>query len=365
MKHCSTWWVGIDDSADKLDVAIFLGQEESPREEFQVLTDDRGLGRFAKKMKTLPGKVRCVYEAGVCGFDLYRYLRGKGLDCDVVAPSLTPRRPGDRVKTNRRDARKLAKLHRAGELTSIAVPQEQQEALRDLMRAREDLLQDVTRHRHRLGKFLLRHGRKYRLGRSWTQGHWEWIRKLRFEDPCLQRVLEQYRVSLEQALEQLRGMDRQVQEVARQPQWAGLVGRLMGFRGIQVITAMTVIAEAVDLRRYVSAPGFMAAVGVVPSEYSTGSNERRGSITKTGNAHLRRVLVEASWHFRYGPLPSKALRERRRGLPPEVLKIVRRADQRLHKKFHRLVYKGKRSTVAAVAVARELVGFIWAVGQLA
>ncbi len=365
MKHCNTVWVGMDDSADKINVAIFEGQEEDPREEFEVSTDDGGLGRLIRKLKSFPGKVRCVYEAGVCGYDLQRRLSRKGIECDVVAPSLTPRRPGDRVKTNRRDARKLAKLHRSGELTSILIPDEQQEALRDLMRAREDVLEDVTRRRHRLTKLLLRHGLKYRMGRAWTHGHWQWIESLRFEDACLQTVLEQYRIGLDQALEQLKHFDQEVEAVAQRPEFARLISSLMGFRGIKVITAMTILAEAVDLRRYVSAPAFMSAIGLVPSEFSTGANERRGSITKSGNAHMRRVVVEAAWHYRHSPIASQALKKRRCGLSPEVLKIVRRADERLNKKFRKLVYKGKRSTVAAVAVARELAGFIWALGQVA
>jgi len=269
------------------------------------------------------------------------------------------------VKTNRRDARKLAKLHRAGELTTILVPNEHQEALRDLMRAREDVLEDVTRRRHRLTKFLLRHGHKYRLGRAWSRGHWQWMANIRFEDPSLQTVLDHYRLSLDQGLEQLKTFDQEVEALAQQPEFARLISCLMGFRGIKAITAMTILSEAIDLRRYVSAPALMAAIGLVPSEHSTGAKERRGSITKTGNAHMRRVVVEASWHYRHSPISSKAVKQRRRELPPEVLKLVQRADQRLHKKFRKMVNKGKRSTVAAVAVARELAGFIWAVGQAA
>jgi transposase len=189
--------------------------------------------------------------------------------------------------------------------------------------------------------------------------------QLRFEDPSLQIVLEQYRLSLDQALEQLKTFDQEVEALAQRPEFARLTRCLMGFRGIRAITAMTILAEAIDLRRYVSAPALMSAIGLVPSEYSTGAKERRGSITKTGNAHMRRVVVEASWHYRHSPIASKALKQRRRDLPPEMLRLVQRADQRLHKKFRKLVNKGKPSTVAAVAVARELAGFIWAAGQAA
>jgi len=360
----STTWVGIDDAADKFDVAIFYSQEENPREESQVMNDPDGLGRFVKKLKALPGEVRCVYEAGVLGYTLQRFLKKKGISCDVVAPSLTPRRPGDRVKTNKRDARKLAKLYRAGELTSILIPTEKQEALRDLLRAREDTLEDFTRRRHRLSKFLLRNGLKYRLGKAWSKGHWQWIRNCHFEEANRQMVLNEYRKSVEETQEQLKTFDEAVEEIAKQPEYIRISSYLMALRGVKAITAMTIIAEAVDLKRYVSAPAFMDSNGLVPSENSTGDTERRGSITKTGNSHLRRVLVESAWHYRHSGVASRTLKQRRKGLPEEVVRIAEEADRRLTKKFAKMVHRGKRSTIAAVAVARELAGFVWAIGQV-
>ena len=364
MGDCITW-IGIDDAADRLDVAVFYGNEVLPRHEFPVVNDAQGLGKLIKKLKSMPGEVRCVYEAGVNGFHLYRVLRKYGIACDVVAPALTPRKPGDRVKTNKIDARKLATMHRSGDLTSIAVPKAEQEAVRDLMRAREDALEDLQRTRHRLGGFLLRHGRRYRDGKAWTAGHLNWLKGMSFEDPHLQDVLDEYRLALDDATERLKRFDQRVEQVAEKEPYQRLVGFLMGLRGVKVITAMTIVAEAVDLKRYVSAPGYMASIGVVASEFSSGDRRRQGPITKTGNSHARRVLVESSWHYRWAPGLSKTMKKRRASLPPEILATVRKADQRLYKKYMALVNKGKSNKIAAVAVARELAGFIWAIGQAA
>jgi len=358
-------WIGIDDSADQLDVAALYGNEVVPRHEFHVVNDAQGWGRLCKKLKSLPGEVRCVYEAGVNGYHLYRVLEKHGIACDVVAPALTPRKPGERVKTNKRDARKLASQHRSGDLTAIMVPKEEQEALRDLMRAREDALEDLQRMRHRLGGFLLRRGLRYRAGKAWTAGHLKWLKGLSFAHPHFQQALDEYRLALDEAAERLKRFEGRVEEVAEQAPYQKLVSFLMALRGVRVITAMTIIAESVDLKRYWSAPGYMAAIGLVSSEYSSGDKRRQGGITKTGNAHLRRVLVESAWHYRWAPGPSKALKMRRTGLPPEILAIARKSDQRLHRKYTSLVNRGKSNKIAAVAVARELAGFIWAIGQAA
>lgn len=364
MRDCITW-IGLDDSADQLDVAAFYGHEELPRHEFGVSNDAQGWGRLVKKLKSMPGEVRCVYEAGVNGFHLYRVLRERGIRCDVAAPSLTPKKPGERVKTNKIDARNLAIRHRSGDLTTILVPKEEQEAVRDLMRAREDALEDLQRTRRRLGSFLLRQGLRYRTGKPWTAGHLKWLKGLSFEHAHFQQVLDEYRLALDEATERLERFDVRVEETAEQEQYKRLASFLMGLRGVKAITAMTIIAEAVDLKRYVRAPGYMDSIGLVSSEYSTGPRRRQGPITKTGNSHERRVLVESAWHYRWAPGLSKTMKKRRAGLPPEILAIVRKADQRLHAKYTRLVNKGKSSKIAAVAVARELAGFIWAIGQAA
>lgn len=358
------WWIGLDVHADRIQVAIFEGNEAEPRDEFEIVNDSSGLGRLVKKLKSLSGKVRCIYEAGPCGYELYRLLHRKGIVCDVAAPSLIPRKPGDRVKTDRRDAVKLGRSYRSGDLTTIRIPSEEEEAVRDLVRAREDAKEDVMRRRHRLGKFLLRHGHRYRQGRAWTNKHSRWLGEITLEDPHGQAVLEEYRIGLGQTIEQLARLTELVEQAAERPGYKRQVGFYQTLRGVKTITAMTIITEAGDLRRFSGAPEFMAATGLVPSEYSSGGKERRGAITKAGNAHMRWVLVESSWHYQHRPVVSKALRERRKGQPHDVVAIAERADVRLHRKFHKLVGKGKRSTVAVTAVARELAGFVWAIGQL-
>jgi len=219
----------------------------------------------------------------------------------VAAPSLIPRRPGDRVKTDRRDADKLGRLYRAGELTLLPVPDEKQEALRDLLRAREDVREDLLRRRHRLSKFLLRHGHRYRDGSAWTRRHWDWVHSIRFEDPHAQIVFEEYLAAVTEGIEQVARFDRFVDEASHRPEYAAKAGRFQALRGVANRTVLTILAETGDLRRYAKACQFMSATGLVASEHSSGQRRRQGAITKTGNAHLRRVLVEAAWHYRHRP----------------------------------------------------------------
>jgi transposase len=361
----SITWVGLDDSAKRINVAVFYGDERDPKNEFLVVNDDSGLGRLGQKLKALPGQVRCVYEAGVSGYHLHRALTKHGIFCEVAAPSLTPRRAGKRVKTDRRDAKDLARLYRSGELTSIVIPNERQEDLRDLLRAREDALEDLNRARHRLVRFLFRRGLKYRTGKPWTRGHMQWIRALHFEAATVQSVFDEYRLALEEEMERMTRFEKEVVEAAKAPEYQKLVTYLMGLRGVKVLTAMTIIAEAIDLKRFHSARAFMSAIGLVVSEYSSGGTEHRGGITKTGNTHMRRVAIESAWHYRHPLRVGRDLQKRREGLPAEVLSTVRKADKRLHKRYWHLVNNGKDTRKAAVAVGRELAGFIWALGQVA
>jgi transposase len=224
--------------------------------------------------------------------------------------------------------------------------------------------EDLTRRQHRLSRFLLRHGYTYREGDHWTLKHWVWIRRIRFDDPNLQTVFDESIRSVEQSQEQLKTYDARVEENAHKPEYEKKVARYQVLRGVQTITAMTILAEGGDLRRYPAAPEFMGSTGLVPSEYSTGDQQRRGKITKTGNAHLRRVLVEAAWHYRHRPISGRKVKIRRQGQAAPIVTIAERADQRLHRKFRKLVDRyNKKPAIAAVAVARELAGFIWAIGQ--
>jgi transposase len=365
MENNSIVWVGMDTDAKKNQIAVYRGWDKEPAAEWEADMDSKGIKKLIERLGRETGEIRCVYEAGPCGYELYRKLRKAGIHCDVIAPSLTPRKPGDRVKTNRRDAQNLARLYRAGELTIIDVPDEKQEALRDLTRAREDVREDLTRRQHRLNRFLARQGCHYRDGDKWTQKHWAWIRKVHFEDSNAQTVLEESIRAVEQSQEQMKTFDSKIEENAQKPEYAKKVERYQTLRGVKTTTAMTIVAEVWDMRRYGKAPQFMGSTGLVSSEHSTGDHERRGKITKAGNAHLRRVLVEAAWHYRHRPIAGQAIKKRRKGQPEAVVSIAERADQRLNRKFRRLVDRyNKKPGIAAVAVARELAGFIWAIGQM-
>lgn len=360
----STFWAGMDVHADSVQVSVFSSEGSEPVERFEVVPDDRGWARAVRRLKGHGSRVRCVYEAGPCGYEPRRLLASRGVSCEVAAPSLIPRRPADRVKTDRRDADRLARLYRAGELTLVAVPDRAQEALRDLLRAREDAYADLLRRRHRLSKFLLRQGYRYRAGSTWTQRHWSWIRAIGFENPDSQAVLDEYLTAVDETIEQVRRFDQSVEEASRRPEQVARVDRLKTLRGIGNTTALTILAEGGDLRRYGKAPQLMSATGLVPSEHSSGDRRRQGGITRTGNAHLRRVLVEAAWHYRHRPLLRSSIQKRRLGQPAPVVAIARKADLRLHRKFQRLTSRGKRSTEAVVAVARELAGFVWSISQV-
>lgn len=362
MKHVTNW-IGIDDHADKWTIAHYEGMNEEPRREWELVPSESGYRKLIGDLKALGGEVRVVYEAGPCGFEMYRRLRKSGITCEVAAPSLTPRKPGDRVKTNRRDARKLARLYRAKELTLIVVPGERQEAVRDLVRAREAAQKDLLAARHQLSKLLLRYGHRFRDGKQWTQRHWAWIGRIELGQEPSNEVKQQLVRTIETRAEVVAGYDRLIAEQAASPEYAGLVASLSVLRGVGVLTAMTILVELGDLRRFATAGQVMAAIGLVPGEASTGDKVKRLAITKTGNAHVRRVLVEAGWQYQRVIRTGPRIRERRKGQRAELLAIAEKCDVRLHRRFSRLTHRGKRSTVAVVAVARELAGFIWAIGQ--
>lgn len=350
-------YVALDDSKRKVAAAILRPGETEP-EEREFPKEPHVIRRFFRRL-TREHPVRACYEAGVSGYDLHRQITACGVSCAVVAPALTPRRPGDRIKTNRRDAKKLVRLFRAGELTAIHVPDEDEEAVRDLLRCRDAVRRDVMRWRHRLVKFLDRHGHLW-VSKNWTQRHWIWIRGQRFERPALQRTFEATLFALEQAMTHLAELDKEIEALAQTPPYATPVGWLRCFRGLDTLSAMILLAEVVDFQRFTRPRELMAYLGLVPSEYSTGDTQRRGALTKAGNAHARRVLVEAAWHYRHRPVVSRTLARRSHGQPRAVVGQAWRAQQRLHRRYRHLVGHGKRPPVAVAAVARELVGFIWA-----
>ena len=282
------------------------------------------------------------------------------IECDVVAPSLIPVRTGDRVKTDKRDASKLARLYRAGELTTISVPSEDQEAVRDLVRAREDVRRDLVKARDRLVKFLIRHGRLYTGGKKkWTMRFWAWLKTIQFDRECERLTFEHYVHQVEHQLERRADLDRQIQAVAATKEYALPVAKLCCLRGVSTLSAMILLAEIGDFRRFDSPRQLMSFLGLVPREYSSGGREKRGGITKTGNAHVRRVLVEAAWAYRHrpalGPRAKKALESQ----PARICDYTKKAQVRLHRRFTRLLARGKSGPLASTAVARELCGFVW------
>jgi len=354
--------VGLDVHKDSIVMGVAREGRE-PAEIWKTIPYDGT--RLRKDLKSLVKngeRLRVCYEAGPTGFGLCRQLREAGIDCIVVAPSLVPSKPGDRVKTDHRDARKLAHFLRSGDLTEVYVLEEAVEAIRDLERARYGAKCAERVARHQLSKFLLRQDRRWE-GTTWTQKHRDWIRSQRFAYPAQQRVLEDYLKAVEDLAERVERLTRQVEELAEETALAPLVKALQAFRGISVVSAVTIAAEVGDLRRFATPGQFMAYIGLVPSEDSTGKRRRQGAITRCGNAHLRRILVEAAWHYRHLPLMSKELRRRNQGLAEGVRRIAWEAQKRLNKRLYHLIHAGKSTPKAITAVARELAGFIWAVGQ--
>jgi transposase len=314
---------------------------------------------------SLPGPVRAVYEAGPTGFELARAARAAGVEVMVCAPGAIPRQPGDRIKTDTRDALKLARLHAAGQLRPVVVPAPELEALRDLVRAREDLRGDLMSARHRLSKLLLRHGMIWTgPGETWAQRHLQWLSKARFEQPLIEVVFGEYLAHHEVLLARRDRLDGLILEQSTQGPWAAMVARLRCLRGIDTLTAVGLVAEIGEISAF-SHPKYLASyLGLVPSEHSSGSKRRQGSITKAGSAHARRLLVEAAWHYRRQPSISLTLKRRQKDQPPTAIDAAWRAQLRLHRRWAHLdATRAKKCTTVAVAVARELACFVWEIAQ--
>ncbi len=355
-------YVGLDVHKDTIAVAVALPGRIEPVYRGEILNRRSSLRRLIGRLSAHGEVVSFCYEAGPCGYGVYREIMESGHDCAVVAPSLIPRKPGDRVKTDRRDALMLARLHRSGDLTPVWVPGPEQEAMRDLTRGREDMKAMELKARQRLGAFLLRHGRVYRAGKSrWTQAHFRWLEEQAFEQPVQQVVFQEYVDAVTQAQARVAGMEGQMREALASWSLRAVVEALMSLRGVQLITAMTVLAELGDLSRFDSPRQLMSFLGLVPSEHSSGERRRQGAITKTGNGHVRRVLVEAAWHYRHPARKTAHLRRKAAAAPPAVQALAWAAQKRLCTRYRHLDYAGKAKCKVTTAVARELVGFIWAI----
>ena len=350
-------WVAIDQHKLSL-VAATLPTSGGQPEVMRVENTERAIRRFLQRLGGAQG-LAVAYEAGPGGYELHRLLSSMGVACDVIAPSLIPVRAGDRVKTDRRDAKKLVRLFRAGELSFVTPPSPMQEGLRDLVRCRDDLRCARTAARHRVAKALMRHGHIYRQGKAWTLRHRAWVESQRLADPLAQAALEHMLTHLGGLDAQIAALDQQLEQIATREPWADPVAWLCSFRGISTHTALGLLAEIGDFRRFAHPRELMSYLGLTPSEYSSGQQQHRGHITKTGNRHARRLLVEAAWHYCHRPRQSTRAARLQEHVPPEVTTRAWQAQIRLHHRHRVLAEHGKRSTVANVAVARELTGFIW------
>jgi transposase len=355
-------FVGLDVHKDSIVVAVAEAGRAPARAVATVPFEFNALRKVLERLGP-KAAVACCYEAGPTGYGLARALRAAGWACEVIAPSLVPKKAGERIKTDRRDAAKLATNLRAGELVAVAIPDEECEAIRDLERARDDAKRAERVARHQLSKFLLRHGRRYPGKTTWNAAHRAWIAGEAFAEPAQAYVLADALAAVEAAGLRVEQLTRRLRELAAAWDRAPLVKALQALRGVEFVTAVTVAAEVGDLRRFPTAGDFMGYVGLLPTEQTSGPSRRRGPITKTGNAHVRRLLVESAWHYRRAPRMTKALRERSAGVAPGVCAIAWKAQQRLHSRLVRLVGRGKHPAEAVTAVARELAGFIWAIGR--
>lgn len=329
----------------------------------EIANTPEAVERLVRQLRKSGTRLSFCYEAGPCGYGLHRQLTDLGWECAVVAPSLIPKKAGDRVKTDRRDSLSLARLHRAGELTAVCVPDGQQEALRDLTRAREDMKHLQRQAKQRLLAFLLRHGKRYGGKSNWTQAHFRWLETVKFEHPAQQIVMQEYVDTVIACGNRVAGLEQQMEHTAQASRVWPVIEALMALRGVSLLTATTVVAEIGDLKRFANAPQLMAYLGLVPSEYSSGGSTRRGGITKTGNSHVRRVLVEAAWTYRHAARKTAVLQRRAECTPEVIQDIAWSAQKRLCQRYRTLEGKGKLKVQVCTAVARELAGFIWAIGH--
>lgn len=352
-------YLGLDVHKDSIAVGILLPGEESPMVD-RIFPDEEMVRRLIARFPE-PARLRACYEAGPTGYGLVRQLRQLGVACEVVAPSLIPRAPGDRVKTDRRDCRRLARLLRAGELVAIRVPSPAEEAVRDLCRARADLVADTARVQHRLGALLLRHGRVWRgSATNWTLTHRAWLAALRLDQPAAQQTLDQYRAALAVREAQVAAIELDLAGYYDRGPFTAAVAQLCAYRGITRLGGLTLASEVGDWRRFPRASTFMGFTGLVPSEYSSGGSTRRGRITRAGNEHLRTQLVEAAWAYQHPPSRGPSLRRRQEGVDPATLTRSWRAQQRLCARFRHLSTTHTNRNVVITAIARELAGFVWA-----
>jgi transposase len=357
-------FIGMDVHKNSITIAISdADRHGQPRIYGAINNDLDALDKFCRKMVATTSQLHFVYEAGPCGYGIYRHLTSKGFDCMVAAPSMIPKKSGDRIKNDHRDAKMLARLHRASELTAVYVPDGQDEAMRDLTRAREDAVIAARKAKQRLSAFLLRNRVIY-TGRSrWSKAFFNWLSDIAMPYPAQQVALQEYIDAVHENLKRVERLTDQIRLLT--PGWrlAPVVSALQAARGVSLIVAVTLLAEMGDLSRFANPSQLMAHLGLVPSEYSSGDSIKKGGITKTGNSHARRVLIEAAWAYRMPARVSRTLLKRQQELPDRVCQIAWKAQLRLCTRFRRLLAKGKTKQVAATAVARELSAFLWSIAK--
>ena len=362
----SVHYVGMDVDKEKIILARLGAGNAKEVQEHVIANTPSAVKKYFTAL--LAGaEVHASYQAGCFGFGLYRQLSAMGVAVLVAAPGLIPRKPSDRIKTDRRDARSIALALRAGQLTGIHVPTVQDESVRDYLRMYEDLRGDLRICKQRVLHFLLRRGIRYENGGPWTVRHKDWLNSLEFADARDRKTLDMYLATMQELEGKCSEAAEEVEKIAAQERYREQTKKLCAFKGIKTLIALSFVAEIGDFRRFPNARQFMAFLGLVPSEHSSGNKRRQGGITKAGNSHLRRLLVEAAWHYRSYHPSSRVLIERRRGVDPQVLSYANRAGRRLSRKYTHMVLRGKRSQVAVTAVSRELAGFLWGAmtGQVA
>jgi len=355
-------FIGLDIHKARISVTVAeSGRDGSIEYVGEISNDPRAIGKLCKRLERRGALLSFCYEAGPCGYGVYRQLTDLGHECDVVAPSLIPKKPGDRVKTDRRDATMLARLLRAGELTSIWVPDGDHEAMRDLVRLRSAVRQVLTRARQHLQGFLLRHGRKHTGGTAWKAAYRRWLSTLAFDHCAQQIVFQDYVDAVMDAERRLKRVEDQI--VALLPEWnqRSVVDALQAMRGIALINAVVLVTEVGDFRRFSNPRQLMAYIGLVPGERSSGEKIRRTAITKAGNTHARRALVEGAWAYRMRARVGRHKVDRIEALPKVVRDIGWNAQVRLCARYRRLRARGKNANIVNVAIAREMVGFIWSI----